>query len=247
MEIKNNNSKNRYNLASATSRLFSRFFDMLLVILFIVGFYFLIFQNEEDFNFPIWKFFLFTLLIFLSFFIYFIIVPFFSAGYTLFSKIFKIRIYSITLKTITARKWLKQLDFLFFVQLITRELFTWGLFAIFTLLLGIISFAFPQLVKDFMKNALNSIYNSSEKNNNAIQIIFTTLYSIAAVVDIVLIFNIILTSGKRSFNDHISNTVVIKMVDVIGSHDKQSPLNFKDKKNNMKYNLPGEINFDEII
>lgn len=243
----NSNNKHRYNLASATSRLFSKFFDIVLVLLFNTGIYFIIFNNESNSDFPIWKFFVFCLSIFLSFFIYFIVIPFFSAGYTLFSKAFKIRIYSVTLRTITARKWLKHLDFVFFVQLIIREIFTWGLFAIITLLLGIISFIWPNEIREFLNDALKNVMNNSKNTSNPIEIIFTTLYSIAALVDFVLIMNIAIMSKKRSFNDHMSNTVVIKMVDVFGGKDPQMPLNTKNRKENVKYNLPGEVNFDELL
>lgn len=71
--------------------------------------------------------------------------------------------------------------------------------------------------------------------------ILTTLLSISSLVPLVMIINIIFTSKKRSINDHFSNTVVIKMIDV-NSDEPSKKGNYKQDKNvNIKYGLPGEI------
>lgn len=239
-------TKHRYNLASAPSRLFARALDIILLVTILVGIFFSIFWNETNFDFPNWKFFIFCLVVFVLFFIYFVLLPFFSGGYTLFSWIFKIRIYSTNLKTITTRKWLKNLDFVFFVQLLIREVLSFGLMTIMILLLGIMIFIVPIDVKQYLQNILK-LESTNISESNPIQIIFSTFFSIIALIDVLLIFNVILFSGKRTFTDHISNTVVIKMIDVIGDKDPTMPLNYKVKKEKVKYNLPGEINVDDIF
>ena len=246
MEIKNNDkTKHRYNLASALSRTSSRFLDLVFICLLNVGFYFSLFFNETFATFPIWKFATVCFLISLSLFIYFILVPFFSGGYTIFSAIFKIRIYTINLKTITTRKWFKNLEFVFFVQLLVREALSLLTYAVFFILLGIISFISPDLAKEYLKSLSNGTLSNS--TTNYVQIVFSSLFSIAALLDVIIIVNVVLSSKKRSFADHISNTVVIKMVDVIGGKDPQMPLNYKNKESKIKYNLPGELNIDDIL
>ncbi|VEU61661.1 Uncharacterised protein [Mycoplasmopsis fermentans] len=72
MKIENKKATSRYNLASATSRLFSKFFDYVLVVGLVVGLAFLFFKNEIIG----WKFLVYSILVFLTLFLYFCIVPF---------------------------------------------------------------------------------------------------------------------------------------------------------------------------
>lgn len=114
------------------------------------------------------------------------------------------------------------------------------------LMLGITSFISLPDVVEYLQNML-SFKATNISETNPVQIIFSTFFSIIAIIDIILIFNVILFSGKRTFTDHISNTVVIKMVDVVGDKEPTMPLNYKNKKNKVKYNLPGELNIDDIL
>lgn len=245
---KSTTKKHRYNLASAISRIGSRFLDLLMLMLLNIGLFFAIFANETFASLPIWKFSLACFILSFTLFIYFIVVPFFSGGYTVFSAAVKIRIYSITLRTITSRKWLKQLDFVFLVQLMYREALNVGTYIIIFLVLGIVGFIFPDQTKLYIQKIFNSIEinNQTDLNNNYVAIVFSSLFSIAAMANLLIIANVIMFNKKRSFTDHISNTVVIKMIDVIGGNDPQMPLNFKNKTRQIKYNLPGELDIDEI-
>ncbi|MDE6894424.1 MAG: RDD family protein [Malacoplasma sp.] len=248
------NEKKKYNLASAISRTFARFFDLIFTFLIIIAFFFVIFSNliqtnflsnnEQNWNLiESWQIFLFTLVIFLTIFIYFIVVPFLCKGYTIFSKVFKIRIYSTSLKIVSEnRKFFKNLHWLFFVQLIIRESLTCLVMIVITLILGIVSFFAKSQVIAFLLNV-----NNEPNTTNVVEIVFQSFYTIAAILEFVLILNVAFTNKRRSFTDNISNTVVVKMVEVF-SDDKNGVLNLKNKKKPIiKYNLPGEIDTSEIF
>lgn len=243
----------RYGLASACSRLFSKLFDLILIFLILIGVFYWIFNNEMIWinenvitsTIPSWKIFVFALVTCLLFFIYFIIIPFFFGGYTLFSKIFKIRIYSIYLKTFVNRKWLKNLDFRFFKQLLVRELFLWEINVIVFLLLGIFSFALSQETSDFIKALINFEVNPLSEVN-IVTILFSTIFSVSSLITLFIIVNVIFTSKKRSFHDSISNTVVIKMTDV-HSDEKRPSLSVKGNKSKVHYSFPGEVPIDSLL
>ncbi len=247
------NEKKKYNLASAVSRTFTRFFDLLFTFIIIIAFFFIIFSNLFQINLynvqnwdliQSWQIFLFTFIIFLTIFIYFIIVPFLCRGYTIFSKIFKIRIYSTSLQIVNEKyKCFKNLHWIFFVQLLIRESLTCLVMVIVTVFLGITSF----FAKNDVLSFLLSVTTNEASNQNVVEIVFQSLYTIAAILDFILILNVAFTNKKRSFTDHISNTVVVKMVEVF-SDDKNGVLNLKNKKKPViKYNLPGEIDTNEIF
>lgn len=235
----------RYNLASAISRFATRFFDLLFVVSVNVGFYFLIFQLETFESFPIWKFSLILFLLSISLFLYFIILPFLTSGYTIFSKIFKIRIFSISLNIIKTKKWIKKLNFKFFIELLKRESLTLLTYVVICILLGATAFIFPSETKDYLKS-LSSSLQISQNESNPVTILFSTLFSLSALLDLCLIFNIALCNRRRSLMDQISNTVVIKMVDTISSSEPSMTLNLKNKSKKVNYNLPGEIDFDNL-
>lgn len=235
-------SPHRYNLASAPSRLLSRLLDLIFFIFISIGLFYLIFNNESINSFPEWKMLVFCYLLVFLLQIFFIFIPFFFAGYSIFSWIFKIRIYSINLKTISSKKWIKNLDFIFLVQLFKREAFTIEFFSIILFLLGTSSMIFPNDFKMYLNNTIN--LNGQISINNPIEIVFSALFSIFALVQLLVILNVIVCSGKRTFIDHISNTVVIKMVDTSGSNEPKKNVNYKN--GSVKYNLPGEISIDDI-
>lgn len=237
------NNKAKYNLAGAWSRLFSKFFDLVIVIGAIIGLVFALFYNDGNVVYN-WKVFLLSLLTFLLFFIWFILIPFIFNGYTLFSLIFKIKIYSLSIKNVYLNKWYKNINFKFLYELIKREIFLWGLPTIFFLIFGIVSFAYPLDATNWIKNIISS--NNAEPST-MIGTIFTTLISLSLLCPLIIILNIIFSSKKRSLNDYFSNTVVLKMIDVGGS-DIDSNKNLKEMKTiNIKYGLPGEIDPESII
>lgn len=256
----NKNEKKRYNLASALSRTFTRLLDLIFVLLILIAIFFAIFSKYLDYKFSTvngsnsiysiesWRIFLFSFCVFIMFFSYFVFLPFMTQGYTLFSKLFKIRIFSTSLKLINEkRKIFKNLHFLFFAQLFIRELLTTILMSFVIMVIGVVSFFDKKDVIDFllMQTIVNNV--SNEATTNVVTIIFQALFTCIGLINIVLIINVAFTSRKRSFTDHISSTVVIKMVEVF-SDEKNNNLNYKNKKQQtIKYNLPGEINPNEIF
>ena len=246
MKIENKKATSRYNLASAVSRLLSKFFDYVLVVGLLVGLSFLFFNGEIIG----WKFLVYSLLVFVFLFIYFCIIPFVSSGYTFFSWLFKIRIYSVLLKNLYVKKWLKNINWMFLLQLFKRELFLWVMPAIILIIVGIITVSYYP--NSDATSFFLSLYNRNwydNLDNTAIKIIssiMTTLWSVSSIISLVIIFNIIFTSRKRSLNDYFSNTVVIKMIDV-NSDDPSKKMNYKNNSGvNIKYGLPGEIVPDAI-
>lgn len=243
----------RYGLANASSRIFSKFFDLIFVFLILIGIFFLIFHNDTitkvddsyQSTIPSWKIFLFSLVTFVFFFIYFVIQPFFWGGYTLFSKAFKIRIYSIYLKTVVHSKWIKNLDFRFMKQLFIRELFLWEISAFIFLLLGIFAFIFEKDASNFINALINPNNVTKPTGINVVTVLFSALFSVSSLITLFIIINVILTSKKRSFHDSISNTVVIKMTDV-HSDEKRPTFNIKNK-NNIQYGFPGEVPVDALL
>lgn len=232
----------RYNLANASSRLFSRFFDLLIIVQIIVGIYFALFFNAKVIY--GWKIFVFSLIIFILFFIQFIIIPFLTNGYTLFLKIFKIKIYSVLLKNIYFSKKKIKYDTKFLLQLLKRELFLWlipiSLFLIFGL------FCLESFNVDISKK-IYSIINNEIKNDLIVISGFVILscISVSLICPLTLIINVIVMSKKRSLHDYLSHTVIIKMIDV-NSDEPKNNKNTKQTKPKLKYGLPGEIDIESI-
>lgn len=246
MKIENKKATSRYNLASAITRLLSKFFDYVLVLGLLVGIAFLFFKNDIIG----WKFFIYSLLVFIFLFFYFCAIPFFASGYTFFSWLFKIRIYSILLKNLYFKKWLKNINWIFLLQLFKRELFLWVFPSLILIILGIITISYYP--NSDATSFFISLYNKDTYeilDNDVIKIvssIMTTLWSVSSIFSLIVVINIIFTSKKRSLNDYFSNTVVIKMIDV-NSDDPSKKMNYKNNGSvNIKYGLPGEIVPDAI-
>jgi hypothetical protein len=82
--------------------------------------------------------------------------------------------------------------------------------------------------------------NSPEKSTNIGVIFCQTFYVISGVIIIFIIIHMCLSNKKRCFIDKISDTAVVKMVDV-NSTDIDSNMNTKMKRAKRNYGLPGEI------
>ena len=73
-------------------------------------------------------------------------------------------------------------------------------------------------------------------------VIFTSLYIVTAFILIFVFFSVAFNSKKQTIIDKISNTVTIKMIDVIGSDKQNDNKNKKLKKTSTRnFNLPGGI------
>ena len=241
MELKNSFAK--YHLAPAWQRLFSKFLDMIVVVAFSLLFGFLIFLNSDN-KIPGWKLVLLSLVIFLLFSIQFLFVPFISNGYTMFSWIFKIKIHSILMKSIYLnKKWYKNINFKFLLQLFRRELFLWIIPIFIFVVISFISLS----QHDDASHYIRCLIHRDLENDPAIIIgvFFLIVESLFLTIPVIFIFNIIIMSKRRSFNDYFSDTVVIRMIDVNGEEVKTND-NFKKSKFSIKYKLPGEITPEAI-
>lgn len=244
MDINKTKPLARYNLANSFIRLIAKFLDLVIVIGIIIGVMFGLFYNTSPDYIPGWKILLLTIITFLLFNIYFIVIPFIFNGYTLFNRVFKIKIYSTLLKNIYINKWFKSINFQFLWQLFKRELFLWFLPCFFFLLFGFLSLAYVDDANNLILSIINKTSYSDSKSVFAT--LFITLISLSLLCPFTLIFNIILSSKKRSWNDYFSDTVVIKMKDV-NSDTIDTSKNIKPKnKIKVKYSLPGEIDPDAI-
>jgi hypothetical protein len=90
----------------------------------------------------------------------------------------------------------------------------------------------------FLKQLL--LYTETEKTNRASIAIFQIFYVIGAFLLIFVIIHMCIYNKRRCFIDHISDTAVIKLVD-ISSSDSNPSANAKTAKRKRNYGLPGEI------
>jgi hypothetical protein len=73
-----------------------------------------------------------------------------------------------------------------------------------------------------------------------ISILFQTAYAIAFLILLFVIIHMFINTKRRCFIDHISDTCVIKLVDV-NSDEANAALNAKKIKSKRNYGLPGEV------
>jgi uncharacterized RDD family membrane protein YckC len=73
-----------------------------------------------------------------------------------------------------------------------------------------------------------------------ISTIFDVVYTISFVLLLFCIIHMCINSKRRSFHDRISDTCVVKLVDV-NSKEAQDSMNMKPRKTKRNYGLPGEI------
>ncbi|MGL5640438.1 MAG: hypothetical protein ACRDCD_02150 [Mycoplasmoidaceae bacterium] len=246
--------KKVYPLASSLRRFFARLLDFILVFGIIVIFYFVFFSFDPvETNFKSHLFFSYMIFIWLTFFIYFVLIPSLNKGRTLFIFALKMRIFDANaddyffIEKIKFKNSNHKNFFYFFVNLYKREFFVSNIFCIINFSLGVVLLSLGDdegliFIKSlFMANA--GIDNT--EGTNSFAIIFTSLYSINLLVIVVIFINFWINSGKRNIIDVFSSTVTLYLKEI---EPKSSNFN-KDKKNIINYGLPGEILdsvFDEI-
>ncbi|MDR3330007.1 MAG: RDD family protein [Mycoplasmataceae bacterium] len=226
------NPKARYALAKAWNRIFARAIDTLLLTLVISAIAILIIYTDAaglsgafDLT-DKWRYFLIGLESCMLMFFYFLIIPLWTKGRTLGLFIFKLKIYNL----IPTRN--------FFINLIKREFFLWIILALTNLALGITLWVMKNPT-DFLKALLLQTTTDDSKTKLSAGI-FQTLWGISGVFLVIVIIHMCIFNKRRCFIDHISDTVVIKLVD-ISSNDPNASANAKMVKNKRNYGLPGEI------
>lgn len=241
----------RFPLASAGIRLASRFLDMLLISIVCFGFGLLIVCTDPQFSWTSspfmisqsWRYFLTSLILVIISSCYFIVLPKFWKGQTLFKKIFKIRFYSLLpLKNE-------------FLQIFKHDLFIWVLMVTITFILGAtLMFVGPagasEIINYFGFNGSTAFSNATDGNIGyyICSIIFDTAYSIVGFIIIGLVVAMFVKNKKPTLQDKFSDLVVIKLKPV-SSKDENLSKNIKPAKKKINYGLPGEISpesFEEI-
>jgi hypothetical protein len=81
---------------------------------------------------------------------------------------------------------------------------------------------------------------TNDTSNQASVAIFQALYAISALLLLFAIVHMCICNGRRCFIDHISDTVVVKLVDTNGK-DSNASKNVKTGRQRRNYGLPGEI------
>ena len=235
---KSPNPKARYNLANASTRIFTRIIDIILSTLFCVIIACIILLTDTAFkgdfkSFVVsepWRYFLFGFFCFVSNFAYFILFPYKFNGQTIGMKLFKIA----TINLIFTH-WL--------TNLIKKELFLWLLMSFVNLVLSFTLFLIgildsPTAANSLIKELINFNYDSTYKPISAI---FSSLYGVCGLIFILIFFSTVLNSKRPAIHDKFSNTVVVKLVDVSKTDSSYDNLNNKKKMPTRNYKLPGGI------
>jgi hypothetical protein len=112
--------------------------------------------------------------------------------------------------------------------------------AISNLILGIVlCFMNRSSATDFLNSLTLNGVDAASKETAAVAI-FHSLYAIGFLSLIFVIVHMCIYNKRRSFIDHISDTVVIKLID-ISSNDSNPSANTKPSRKRRNYGLPGEI------
>ncbi|WP_033159764.1 RDD family protein [Mycoplasmoides alvi] len=224
IRTKINNDKILYSVSKIMIRLLARSFDTILLLGLLIGVYFIITLNKElTFGELVSIEFSVSLV---TFFIYFILIPFFTKGFTLFRWIFKIKL----IELINRRK--------YFYHLVIHDLFIWINYMLLILIFSIIT---ATLNKNDQIEFFKSLF-VSESNVNYVTIIFKVLFSTCGLISIVFLVYNCINSGKRSIQDLISWTVMISIKNPTPEEPNRNIATSEWKKITINH-LPGNINF----
>ncbi|QMT98836.1 RDD family protein [Mycoplasma tullyi] len=229
------NTKVKYQVASATKRIFAGLFDLVFISLISVGFNYLInflFQKYWM-NYSIALYILLVGVIsFLFYGGYFILVPWLTKGKTLFRLAFKLQLVERT----TLNKYLKHLFihnsliYLFFVSIL--------------IIMGLSLFAFNdseqrEIVSLFTKNDI-----LKEPTKYIIFISFYRgIYSIYAIILFVIFIFVAVNSKRLALHDRMANLV---MIDLTTKTDVNQQTEDKTISNKIDINLPGNMDLTDL-
>ncbi len=236
----NSKKKARFGLAKASERIFARFLDIIFLLILSIGWACLVFLTDKGFDGTLsgfyvqqpFRYLLFALLCIVCYILYFIFLPYFWKGQTLGKKIFKLAIYN-------------QICSRFIWNLFKKEFFVWGIISLVEL-----SFAITLFIVGYVTN--NGPYNAnqiiqlmfkydSSNSYYSYAIIFASLFTIAGLVAILNVISVAIHSGHQAFSDKISNTVVVKLIDISGSDKENELKNQKNRKLKRNLSLPGAV------
>ncbi len=181
-----------YNIANWPLRAVARVFDYSLILLFLFVIILLINVNRLNFFFSHlntvtlfeWQQILFTVILFLYIFIYFVLIQYLTKGYTLGKFIFKLRL--ISEKNFKVR----------FFDVLKHELFL-------TVLFSFVYILFP-IITD-----VSNIENIGESASNLITTIYGVITGGAVLFSASALLSIVFSQNNKGLHDVFSNTFVI--------------------------------------
>ncbi len=228
--------KEKYPLASAWRRIGVRFLDMLIVSLVSIGiFCALLVWNVQDNNLtrnPVLFRWMFLLSVFLSYgwcFLYFIVIPYFWKGYTLFKKLFKLKTHEL----IDSKK--------FFLDLIKKECMLWMPIYVVMFCFACVLFAYQDDPYRII-NLLITYQFVSQGSSSAIFPIFQFLFIIAIIPITFITIHMAINNKKRALHDYFSNTCVVYLVPITDVSEDSLKIN----KITTSLNLPGLIDEEAL-
>ena len=235
--------ENKKNIAYFSRRFIARFFDLVLIFCFVLLLFFLFFLDLDSkaintaINSENWdgtyifstKILFLSIICFLINFSYFIIIPYFWKGYTLFRKILKIKYYIYS-------------DQNRIINLFKGEIFIWVVPILTLFLFSIFSFLVPNsLVLCYFLIPFNSsIPPIFSKNLGYVIIsnIFIIIFIFSFLPSFIVLLSSFIKSGKVTINDNFAGIYCISTLDVEISSDEENK--------NFNNNIPGILDETEI-
>ncbi len=218
-DIKNNKSK--FYIVSAKKRILVKLFEYIvliginLLITYLFTFNSLNWSNSTLLV-PGWQFSVYLLFDFIVistiWFCYFIVCPYFFRGYTLITKIFKLKLYT------NKENWK-------FINFLKRECFTWIPLNVVCLVMSLVSFAFVNPV-EFLSQIVTFSSTSGTLAERTIGYIFTFLYIISSIPLFFVFINTLANNCRKTAIDKLSNIVLIDISTQIKIDEPHYPKNY---------------------
>ena len=223
----------RYNLAKGSERIWARVIDMLIMIAVCAGFFcmvFLINQPAKGSYYEPFRYLIFSIIAFVLNFSYFVLLQRFWKGQTLGMKAFKLATYNQIFNHFT---W----------NIIKKELFLWMILGVVQLSLGLLLCIVgytngdkgPQMAWEMVDRMFSS------NDDKIVGIVYGCLFAICGIVLIFVAIDTGIHSRRQSFIDRMSNTCVVKKVDVFSNKEKDNKNLKKKKAARRNYALPGAV------
>ena len=236
--------ENKKNIAYFSRRFIGRFFDLILTFSFILLLFFLFFLDldQKGINIAInsenWvgtyifstKILFLSIISFLINFIYFIIIPYFWKGYTIFRRILKIKYYIYS-------------DENKIMNLFKGEIFIWVIPILAFFLFSLISFSVTNsLVLCYFLNPFNNSSKLTTIFSNPAYVIisniFIIIFSFSFLPSLIVLLWSFIKSGKVTINDNFAGIYCISTLDVKLDHN--------EKNKGFNNNVPGILDESEI-
>ncbi|MDC4163661.1 RDD family protein [Mycoplasma bradburyae] len=226
----------QYYLASATKRIFAALFDLIFISGISFGINYLINFLFDQYwtNYPIG---LFVILVgittFIFFSLYFILIPRLTKGKTLFRLVFKIQLIE--------RNEIKK----YVIHLFLHNILIYLFLVVIMIVMGASLFSFTN---NQQKEIINLFLKKNILDQPVNIIIFVSffkgLYSVYAILLLVILISVIMRSRKLALHDRVANLVMIDLSTKIDLYKQEEKKPKQSDK--IEINLPGNIDISEI-